>query len=285
MMRALEPEVRDALWNVVSGYLPAAPTKPVRGRPRTPDQVCFNGIFLRLVTGQSWTTIEWILAMAGQRVSDTTLRARRDEWIAAGVFHLVTTEAWLAYDRIVGFDLERVALDGSNHKAPCGGEGTGVNPFDRGRLGFKWSMAVDANGIPLAWLLDGANRNDYALLEPTLDILAIKGVTPGINQLCLDRGYGYSDVHQRCANAGINNVAVIMRRRPGQGTVPIVGLGDRWIVEAANAWMCAYGQLRRNTDRKQASREAAFDLAVTTLLITRLTDWRDTWHRPNPNIR
>ena len=72
-----------------------------------------------------------------------------------------------AYDRIIGLDLSEVAIDGSLHKAPCGGEGTGKNPTDRAKLGWKWSVAADANGIPLGWAIDGANRNDVELLEPT----------------------------------------------------------------------------------------------------------------------
>jgi len=44
-------------------------------------------------------------------VSDTTLRARRDEWIQAGVFDLIEAEALAAYDRIVGLDLTEVSVD------------------------------------------------------------------------------------------------------------------------------------------------------------------------------
>ena len=76
-----------------------------------------------------------------------------------------------------------------------------------------------------------------------------------------------------------------MRRRPGQGRVPLVGLGHRWIAEATNSWLCANGQLRRNTDRKPASRHAALNLAITIHLTARLINWRNTWHRPPPNIR
>ena len=43
----------------------------------------FRGILIRLVTGASWVDIEVIL---DHQVSDTRLRARRDEWIEAGVF-------------------------------------------------------------------------------------------------------------------------------------------------------------------------------------------------------
>jgi hypothetical protein len=42
-----------------------------------------------------------------------------------GVFDAVRDEEMMAHDRIIGLDLSKVALDGSIHKAPCGGEGTG----------------------------------------------------------------------------------------------------------------------------------------------------------------
>jgi hypothetical protein len=74
-----------------------------------------GGILIRLVTGSSWVDVEAIL---DHQVSDTTLRARRDEWIAAGVLEAVRIEALAAFDRIVGPDLDEVALDGSLHKAP-----------------------------------------------------------------------------------------------------------------------------------------------------------------------
>ena len=103
-------------------------------RPRICDEVCFRGLMIRLVTGASWVDVEAIMDF---EVSDTTLRARRDEWIAAGVFDELCKEASAAFDRIVGLDLEEVALDGSLHKAPCGGEGTGPNPTDRQRIGVS----------------------------------------------------------------------------------------------------------------------------------------------------
>jgi hypothetical protein len=109
--------------------------------------VLLGDLDLRLVTGSSWVDIEAIL---DRQVSDTTLRARRDEWIAAGVFDQLKDEAMAAFDRVIGLDLGEVSLDGSLHKAPYGGEGTGPNPTDRAKLGWKWSVASDRHGIPSA---------------------------------------------------------------------------------------------------------------------------------------
>ena len=84
-MRALDPEVVDAVWKAVEPLLPI----PVDGHPlgchrqRVSDRICFEAILVRLVTGCAWVDAE---RLTGCRVSDTTLRARRDGWVSAGVF-------------------------------------------------------------------------------------------------------------------------------------------------------------------------------------------------------
>lgn len=91
MMRALDPEVSDAVFAAIEGLLPVPPPHPLGcHRPRVPDRVVFRGFLTRLVTGAAWTTIEFLL---DHQVSDTTLRTRRDEWIRAGVFDQLVTEA------------------------------------------------------------------------------------------------------------------------------------------------------------------------------------------------
>ena len=276
-MRALEPEVVDVLWQTIRPLLPApGDTHPLGcHRPRASDWLCFRGILIRLVTGASWVDIEAILE---HQVSDTTLRARRDEWIAAGVFDRLEAEAMAAFDRVVGLDLSEVSLDGSLHKAPYGGEGTGPNPTDRGKLGWKWSVAVEAHGIPIGWAIDGANRNDIRLLEPTLEAVDGAGLLVDIDTLHLDRGYDYPVVRQRLARLGMQDLSIQRRgtKVPGVKKQPLT-LGLRWIVEATNSWWSNYGQLRRNTDRRTRHRHAALCLATTVLIIGKLITYRDRW--------
>ena len=96
-----------------------------------------------------------------------------------------------------------MAIDGSLHKAPCGGEGTGPNPTDRGKLGWKWSIATDANGIPIGWAIDGANRNDVKLLGPTLDDVDRDDLLRDIETVHLDRGYDYPRIRRQLNDAGL----------------------------------------------------------------------------------
>ena len=212
-MRALEPEVVDAVWAAIEPLIPPAPESHPLGchRPRVPGRLCLWGILVRLVTGCSWVSVEAIL---GHQVSDTTLRTRRDEWIAAGVFDRLRGHALDAYDRIIGLDLADVALDGSLHKAPCGGEGTGRNPTDRGKIGWKWSVATDAHGIPIGWDIDGANRNDVKLLGPTLDDVAAAGLLGEIETLHLDRGNVYPKIRNQLMSHGLNHLDIQRRSKP-----------------------------------------------------------------------
>jgi len=277
MVRALDPAVVSVLWQAIYYLLPEHVDDHPLGchNKRVPDLVCFRGILIRLVTGASWETVE---ALMEYKVSDTTLRARRDEWIAAGVFTKLEAETRAGYDRIIGLDLEFVALDGSIHKAPCGGEGTGKSPVDRAKLGWKWSVAVDANGIPVGVAIDGANRNDLKLLEPTLDSIRANGLLDDIELLALDRGYDYPVVRARLANYGVTELEVQKRgTKPPPGTPHRLTLGLRWIVEALNSWWTNYGQIRRNTDRCDIHRRTALSLATTVLMTSRLIDYRDRW--------
>jgi transposase len=275
-MRALEPEVVDVIWAAVEPLLPPRNETHPLGchRPRVPDRLCFWGILIRLVTGSSWVDVEAILE---HRVSDTTLRARRDEWITAGVFDQLAGEAEAAYDRIVGLDLSDVSIDGSLHKAPYGGEDTGPNPTDRAKLGWKWSVASERAGIPIGWVVAPANRNDIVLLAPTLVSIASRGLLIDIETLHLDRSYDYPVVRRQLTALGLVDHDIQRRGTKSLVKPQPIRLGMRWIVEATNTWWSNYGQLRRNTDRRTRHRHAALCLATTILIVGRLIDHRNRW--------
>jgi transposase len=275
-MRALERDVQDAVWQTIEPLLPDPPPHPLGcHRPRISNRLCFRGILIRLTTGSSWRDIESILDFA---VSDTTLRTRRDEWIEAGVFDQIHTEALAAFDRIIGLDLSEVSIDGSLHKAPYGGEGTGPNPTDRAKLGWKWSIGVKLHGVPIGWAIDGANRNDVKLLEPTLDAIAGHGLLVDVDTMHLDRGYDYPKIRRQLNAAGLNDLVIQKRRKPGDPDRPMpMRLGLRWVVEGTNSWLSNYGQPRRNTDRRTRHRHAALCLATTILITAKLIAWRDRY--------
>ena len=277
-MLALSPRVVDVVWAAVEPLISQRPaTNHPLGchRPRIDDRLCFEAILFRLVTGCSWD-------VAGRlgKGSETTLRNRRDEWIAAGVFDALVEEALAGYDKIIGLDLSEVSIDGSQHKAPFGGQGTGRNPTDRGKQGWKWSIAADRDGIPIGWTIDGANRHDMILLGPTLDAVTDRGLVTDIDTLHLDRGYDNQPARVLVADAGIADLVCARKRKRGTTAKPKPApLGMRWPVERTNSWLSNYGQLRRNTDRRITHRLAQFALAIALILTIKLVKWADRWNQ------
>lgn len=272
MMYALDPAVHYPLFKVIEELLPQRPEHPLGcHRKRISDFVCFTWILHRLITGASWETLE---AMSGGAVSDTTLRHRRDEWIDAGVFEQLAAQAINGYHHLIGLDLTDVCIDGSDHLAPCGGPGTGFSFKHPGRLAWKWCLAVDSNGIPIAWTIDSGNRHDYSMFFPVLDQLADHNRIRLTGTLHVDRGFNFGSTAAKVAGYGIEHFVAPPRNDPNGGTVKKVGLGKRWIVEAANSWLRAYGQLRRNTDRTSRHRHAALCFAITLFISHRLQQKR-----------
>jgi hypothetical protein len=227
-------------------------------------------ILYRTVHGLSWESTEDMMRFAGYKVSDTTLRSRRDEWVNAGVFEQIAAAAINGYHRLIGLDLSTVVIDASDQLAPCGGTGTGVGFKTRGRLGWKWTIAVDADGIPFGLTIDPASRNDYPAMFDLLEQLQQRNLTTLIGVLEADRGYGYDEALERVKTYGIETYRAPSRNKRSEGTRPLVGLGRRWIVEASNAWLCAYKQLIRNTDRRQEHRQAALCFVIALFITHRL---------------
>ena len=285
-MRAFDPEVVDAVWAACEPLIPRPLDAHPLGchRPRASDRACFEVILVRLVTGCSWEDAE---RLCGKKVSDTTARDRRDEWLGADVFEKLCSEALAAYDKIIGLVLDDVAVDGSLHKSPSGGEGTGKNPTDRSKLGWKWSILTDRNGIPFGVAIDGANRNDSVMLAPTLDDAKAKGLLCDVETIWLDRGYHSDVTRQRLIERDITDAVIAKKRKRGTtgGVKNNQPMGLRWPVERTNSWLSNFGQLRRNTDRKSAHRLAQFALAVVFLLTAKLIDWRNRWSPASLPIR
>jgi transposase len=284
-MRAFDPEVVDALWAAIESLVPKGMDHHPLGchRLRKPDRACFEVILVRLVAGCSWEDAEHL---TGRVVSDTTARERRDEWIGAGVFDAIANEAVAGYDKIVGLDMREVAVDGSLHKAPAGGEGTGKSPVDRAKLGWKWSVATDATGIPIGWTVGPANCNDVRLLAPTLEEVAGRGLLVEVDTIWLDRGYDGAPTRTWLSAHGIDDARVTKQRKGKERRGPTKDpMGLRWPVERTNSWLSNYGQMRRNTDRKTHHRLAQLALAIALILTAKLIDWRNRWSPTSAPIR
>jgi putative transposase len=135
-------------------------------------------------------------------------------------------------------------------------------------------MACDGAGIPIGVAINGANRNDLVLLDPTIDAIEAAGLLADIGTLSLD----YPAVRARLEARGLTDLDIQKRgTKPKPGEPHRLTLGLRWIVEATNTWWSNYGQRRRSTDRRERHRHAALRLATAVLIIGRLKDYRNQW--------
>jgi transposase len=261
---AVPSAIIETIWNQGAALLPSRHVFHSLGchRPRVPDRVVFDKLVQVLVFGCAYHRI------ADATCSATTLRRRRDEWIAAGVMERLHKLVLTAYDRLIGLALDDIAVDCCITKAPCGGELAGRSPVGRGKLGLKRSLAVDAAVIPLGIVVAPANHHDVRLRVPTLDALAVTGAPMTLH---LDRGYDSDRIHALLTERGVE--AAIARK----GFPAPVTAGQRWVVERTTAWTNAHKKLVWCTERRAAV--IAFWMKLSAVLITVSRLVRAAWIR------
>ena len=134
-----------------------------------------------------------------------------------------------------------------------GGEQTGRDPVDRGKLGYTYRVVVDRNGIPLALRLSAANDHDAKHLIPLLDavppIIGPRG-RPGRPRkrparLHADKAYDAANLRRALRARG---VAPRIARR---GVESSERLGrHRWVVERTLAWLLGFRRLGAHYERR-----------------------------------
>jgi transposase len=263
----LPPWITDPIWDQFHALLPERIDQHPLGchRPRIGDRIVFDKLLQALVFGCSYQRV------ADHTCSERTLRRRRDEWIAAGVADQLHRLAVAAYDRLIGLELDHLAVDGCITKAPCGGEVAGPSPVDRGKRGSKRSLVVEGHGIPLGVVPATANRRDDGLLAVTLDTLDAVGPLPERPTVHLDAGYDYQPCYQELARRGLAGQVAT------RGVPAPVQVGHRWVVERSHAWLNAFGKLRWCTERRRVCVAFWLALACVVVIIRRLV--RCAWTR------
>lgn len=272
-MPALPSFIIEPLWSQFHALLPErVDTHPLGcHRPRIPDRVVFDKLIEVLVLGAGYDKI-------GDSVcSASTIRRRRDEWIAAEVFQILEQGCLEAYDRITGLELAEVCVDGCLVKAPCGGEAAGPSPVDRGKQGTKRSLLNDAAGIPLGCVIAAANCHDSPLLRPTLEKLDRFEFSFGVGlpeQITVHLDAGYDSAKTRDLLDELGCQAVISKKG-----FPLQA-GARWVVERTNSWHNrGFKKLLVCTERRTEVTGAFVALANAVIVIRRLLRTAWTTHR------
>ena len=270
-MPAVPSCIIKPIWDQFQVLIPPVTDEHPLGchRPRIPDRVVFDKLVQVLVLGAAYERI------SDTTCSATTIRRRRDEWIEAGAFKELEQFCLEGYEKMVGLQLENLAVDGCITKAPCGGEAAGRSPVDRGKQGTKRSLLVDGAGIPLGTVVAPANRHDSPLLRPTLETLSRFGFDlPERITVHLDAGCDSKATRELLVELGCDGeIATKGIPAPIQNTA-------RWVVERTNAWHNrGFKKLAICTERRTRVIEAFIGLANAIIITGRLLREAWTTHR------
>ena len=166
------------------------------------------------------------------------------------------------------------ALTGHGHHwiarvcQPLGGEATGKDPTNRGKLGTKRHLVVDRTGVPLAVTVSSANVHDSQRLEGTIDAippLRLPGKRRGRprhrpGKLHADKAYDSSRCRRALRARGI--IPRIARR----GIESRERLGRyRWVVERTLSWLNRFRRLKVRYERRVDIHQAFLSLACALL--------------------
>ena len=250
-----KPLVSDALWEKVQPLLPVP--KPGRfrfpGRKRIDDRKALTGMLFVLKSGIPWEQLPQEMGWGSGMTCWRRLKAWHDAGVWERLHHLLLSKL-RAVDGLAG---SRACVDSACLRAVGAGGKPGPNPTDRRKPGHKHHGITDANGVPLAAIVPGANRPDVTQWLPWVDAVpAVRGKRGRPRRrpqrLYADRAYD-SKAHRKALRA--RHISPVIARR---GTAHGSGLGVyRWVVERTLAWLRQFRSLRVR-DERRADIHAAF---------------------------
>jgi len=140
------------------------------------------------------------------------------------------------------------------------------------KKGTKRSLLGDANGIPLALAVAGANVNDMILVPETLDnIVAFRPIpTPEREQnLAMDKGYDYAQTDHQVRQHGFTPHI----RRRGEGKLTYHDPNKparRWVIERSNSWMNRFRRVLIRWEKKTENYVAMIEFAFSVIIFNKL---------------
>ena len=261
-----KPILPDDLWSFVGPLLP--PDKPAgsNGRPAVRNRQALTGILFVLRTGIPWEYLPQEMGCG----SGMTCWRRLHAWQEQG--RMATHIRSLVGPPTRGRCHRLVARGGRQRIRPSRfwGQKTGPTPTDRRKAGSKHPVLTDAQGLPLAFTLTGANTHDATQLLPLADAIPPVRGKPGRprrkpERVQGDRGYD-SEPHRRALRAR-HITPVLAKRNTEHGS----GLGEtRWVVERTLAWLHAFRRLRVRYERRADIHEAFLTIACAMICFNRL---------------
>lgn len=116
---------------------------------------------------------------------------------------------------------------------------------------MKRSLLTEGHGIPIALVIDGANRQDMMLVEATLDSIQIERPLPTPDHpqgVCLDAGYDFPIVRIWLTT---RQFTPHIRSRGEERQEREAGKrARRWVVERTHSWMNCFRRIVVRWEKK-----------------------------------
>lgn len=250
----------DLLRFILAELPPLAEPTSNGGRRPIEHEVVVRVIWHVLTTGCRWSDVPLQLGCCGE-----TARCRLRDWQATGVWERIHRKVLKKLNAAKRLEHEVAIIDSTLTRAFGGGAKSGPNPTDRAKPGTKYTLMVDANGVPLAIRTVGANVPDVKeLVRVAVQFPEIGGQRgrPRTHPKQLIADAGYDDNSARKLLQWIGIEPRIRRRREKHGS----HLGKvRWVVERTISWFKGLRRLRFRYDRDALMIEAWAKLAAAVI--------------------
>ncbi|WP_434976543.1 IS5 family transposase [Streptomyces puniciscabiei] len=238
--------VPDELWRLAAPLLPSFAARPQGGGTAPRDQrAVFTAVVYVLTSGCAWRHLPPTFG-----TSSATAHRRFTVWTEVGLWRRLHRAVLDELGVRGEVDWTSAIVDAASVRAKKGGSLTGPNPVDRGKKGSKLHVLSDAQGIPLAVAVSGANMHDSLALKPL--ILGIPAVRSRRGprrrrpvKLRADKAYFSAEHLIWLRERGL----VARIARPGIESGERLGR-HRWKIERSIAWLFGYRRLTIRYERK-----------------------------------
>jgi len=129
-------------------------------------------------------------------------------------------------------------------------------------------VLTEAHGVPVGLAVEGANRNDFKMMQETLESIPVKRPKPTRRKpqgLCLDKGYDYDEVRDR-AKEFRYTAHIRPRGEEAQAFKHRAGFqARRWVVERTHSWMNRFRRILIRWEKKTENYLALLHLVCAVI--------------------